>query len=286
VKPHLISLSEVFMMQNYIQNAREEMLLRNYSPKTIKAYLGAISDYLSKYPDGAGRLDIGHVRQFLLGKQAKGLAPQTVNLCLNALKFYYGDVLKTSGRIDLKFAKRSKKLPIVLSRQEIALIVDAIINPKHRLMVALAYGAGLRVSEVTALRVRDLQYEENIIHIKGAKGNKDRLTLLPDKVKADLKALLAGKPGEAFVFESERGGRLTSKTLQLIFIRACRRAGITKSATFHSLRHSFATHLLENGVDIRYVQSLLGHQNIRTTQLYTQVTKHNLSKIPSPYSDF
>lgn len=272
------------MLQNYVQRAREEMILRNYSPKTIKAYSAGISDFLSRYPGDAGGLIIEHVRQFLLLKQAKRLAPQTVNLYLNAIKFYYRDVLKSNGRIDLKFAKKSKKLPVVLSRTEIDRLLASIGNRKHRTMIALAYGAGLRVSEVVSLRVRDLQLDESVIHIKGAKGNKDRLTIVPEKLKADLGIFMADKSGSDFVFVSERGGKLTTKTAQIVFVRACRSAGLAKPATFHSLRHSFATHLLENGVDIRYVQSLLGHQNIRTTQLYTQVTKHNLSKITSPYS--
>lgn len=272
------------MLQNYVQTAKEEMILRNYSPKTIKAYSAGILDYLSNYPEDLRVLDIVHVRQFLLSKQAKGLAPQTVNLYLNAIKFYYRDVIKTSVRLDLKFAKKPKKLPVVLSRIEIDRILASVVNHKHRVMIALAYGAGLRVSEVVSLRVRDLQLDENVIHIKGAKGNKDRLTIVPEKLKVDLGVYMADKAGSDFVFVSERGGKLTSKTAQIVFVRACRSAGLAKSATFHSLRHSFATHLLENGVDIRYVQSLLGHQNIRTTQLYTQVTKHNLSKISSPYS--
>ena len=151
-------------------------------------------------------------------------------------------------------------------------------------MITLAYGAGLRISEVMDLRVRDMLLDELTLHIKEAKGKKDCITLIPEKLKEDLRSLIAGKEGGDYVFASERGGKLSERTAQKVFERALHAAHITKPATFHSLRHSFATHLLENGVDIRYVQELLGHANIRTTQLYTQVTNPSLKNIKSPLS--
>jgi integrase/recombinase XerD len=270
------------MIDESIKRAEEEMVLRNYSPKTIKSYCSAIRDYLSYYPEGERFCDVESLRGFLLKKQEKGYAPQTVNLSLMAVKFYYLQTLKLRVRIDLKFAKRSKKLPVVLSREEIGRIIGSISNHKHRTMISLAYGAGLRVSEVVRLRVSDLQFDEGTIHVKRAKGKKDRLTLLPEKLMEDLKTFTVGKSGSEFVFNSERGGRLVEKSIQNVFDRAIKATGIVKPATFHSLRHSFATHVLENGVDVRYVQSLLGHQNIRTTQLYTQVTSNKLKTIQSP----
>lgn len=149
-------------------------------------------------------------------------------------------------------------------------------------MLGLAYGAGLRVSEVVALKVPDLDFNELTIHIKQAKGRKDRISVVPEKLRMDLTNLMAGKEHVEYVFASERGGKLTTRTAQKIFEHALVRANINKPATFHSLRHSFATHLLENGVDIRYVQVLLGHNNIRTTQRYTQVTNPKLKSIKSP----
>ena len=120
------------------------------------------------------------------------------------------------------------------------------------------------------------------IHIKNAKGQKDRISVLPNKLIGNLKSLISGKMGNDFVFESERGGKLTTRTAQKVFERALKKSGTAKNATFHSLRHSFATHLLENGVDVRYVQELLGHQNIRTTQVYTHVTNPKIKNIKSP----
>jgi len=150
------------------------------------------------------------------------------------------------------------------------------------LIISLSYGAGLRISEAQNLKVKDIDFDELTIHIKNAKGKKDRITILPEKIKNDLQKALSFKDQNDFIFESERGGKLSTRTLQKIFEKALMKTGIKKPATFHSLRHSFATHLLENGTDIRYVQELLGHQNIRTTQIYAHVTNPNLKNIKSP----
>ncbi|MCX6800459.1 MAG: tyrosine-type recombinase/integrase, partial [Candidatus Falkowbacteria bacterium] len=157
-----------------------------------------------------------------------------------------------------------------------------IINKKHSLMIALAYASGLRVSEVVSLKVKDLNLLEFTIHLKSTKGDKDRITILPEKLIKDIENMIMHKSLNDYVFSSERGGKLTERTAQKIFENALQKSGIKKDATFHSLRHSFATHLLENGVDIRYVQELLGHQNIRTTQIYTHITNPSLKNIKSP----
>ena len=214
--------------------------------------------------------------------QAKNLSSQTINLSLNAVKFLYRDALKSKEKIDIRCAKRPKKLPVVLSRKEIGKIITAVKNPKHQLILGLAYGAGLRVSEVVNLKIKDIDIEELTIHLKNAKGKKDRITIFPKKLKADIRNLIAGKNKNDFIFVSERGGKLTTRTAQKVFQNSLKKSGIKKDATFHSLRHSFATHLLENGVDVRYIQELLGHQNIRTTQIYTQVTNPSIKNIKSP----
>ncbi len=180
------------------------------------------------------------------------------------------------------FSKKPKKLPIVLTLKEIKKIIETINNPKHKLLITLSYGAGLRVSEAVSLKVKDVQPEELTLHIKQAKGKKDRLTVMPKKLKNELELLIAGKNINDYLFESQRGGKLTTRTAQKIFEKALKKSGVKKEASFHSLRHSFATHLLENGVDIRCVQELLGHKNIRTTQRYTQVTNPQLKNIKSP----
>lgn len=270
------------MQQKYLEQTRQELRLRNYSFKTIKAYLGCLKEYFDFKKLSLEKIDEENIKQFLLNKQNKNYSSQTINLYLNAIKFFYREVLKIPKKINLKFAKRSKKLPIVLSREEIKNIIDAIRNPKHKLIISLAYGAGLRISEVVSLKAKDVNLEELTIHLKNAKGKKDRITIFPEKIRSNLKSLITGKKSDDYLFESERGGKLTERTAQKVFENALRGTGIKKDATFHSLRHSFATHLLENGVDVRYVQELLGHQNIRTTQIYTQVTNPKLKNIKSP----
>jgi len=190
--------------------------------------------------------------------------------------------LKNLQKIEIQSAKRPIKLPVVLSRNEIEKILQTIINTKHKLLLSLAYGAGLRVSEAISLQVQDIDLDERVIHIKLAKGQKDRISLLPEKLISYLQNLIVGKSRNDLVFLSERGGKLSVRTAQKIFENALKKAKINKGATFHSLRHSFATHLLENGIDVRYVQELLGHSNIRTTQVYTHVTNPRLKNIKSP----
>lgn len=255
-------------MLEYLQQTKNELRIRSYSPKTIKAYIGCLKGYFEFKKADFNNIDENNIKSFLLAKQDKGYASQTVNLYLNAIKFFYREVLKINYRIDIKFAKRSKKLPIVLSRAEINKIIKITINLKHKLSLALSYSAGLRVSEVISLKIGDINFDELTIHIKESKGKKDRLTLLSKKLVNDLRVLVSGKKPEDLLFVSERGGKLAERTAQKIFENLLKKASICRPATFYSLRHSFATHLLENGTDIRYIQELLGHRKLETTQIY------------------
>ncbi|OGI35557.1 MAG: hypothetical protein A2259_00325 [Candidatus Moranbacteria bacterium RIFOXYA2_FULL_43_15] len=269
-------------MDVYLKKLEDELRLRNYSPKTIKSYTACVEKYLQAKQNNLDSVSTEFIKQHLLSIIEKGAASQTTNQNLQAINFFCWNVLKYKGKIDIKFAKTPSKLPIVLSRDEIQTILEAIVNEKHKLMIALAYSGGLRVSEIINLKVKDVNLPELTIHIKGAKGNKDRITVFPEKLTENIQNNIYGKNSDDYVFESERGGKLTERTAQKVFENALNKTGIQKDATFHSLRHSFATHLLENGVDVRYVQELLGHQNIRTTQLYTKVTNPALKKIKSP----
>ncbi|MCR4279036.1 MAG: tyrosine-type recombinase/integrase, partial [bacterium] len=270
------------IVENVLEKTERVLRLRNYSSKTRKVYLMYIKEYIS-FSKRVGITEKQEaVEEFLLAKQERGQSPQTINLALSAVKFFYTNVLKDTKKIDLKFAKRNKKLPIILSRADIEKIIVETENPKYRLMIALGYGCGLRVSEVINLKVADLDIDDLVVHIKNAKGKKDRISVLPERLKNDLRNMIAGKNAGEFVFHSNRGGKLTVTSLQKMFRKSLEKTKINKPATFHSLRHSFATHLLENGIDVRYVQELLGHANIRTTQIYTHVTNPSLKNIKSP----
>jgi site-specific recombinase XerD len=269
-------------MHELLEKTEKILKLRNYSAKTVKSYLFYIKDYIIFSKDKGIKDKQKAIEEYLLSRHNKKQSSQTINLALNAIKFFYSEILKNPQKIDLKFAKRSQKLPVVLSKEEIEKILNATENSKYRLMIALAYGCGLRVSEVIDLKVLNLNIDELTISIHEAKGRKDRISVLPEKLLNDLRNIIAGKKPNEYVFDSIRGGKLTTNSLQIMFKKSLANTGITKPATFHSLRHSFATHLLENGVDVRYVQELLGHANIRTTQIYTHVTNPSIKNIKSP----
>jgi len=271
-------------MEVFLQQAGEEMKVRNVSPKTRKSYLAALKKYFAYKLKNLEVADEKSIRQFIIERLDAGDAALTVRVYLSAIKFFYREVMHSDIEITIRFPKRPRSLPVVLSRKEIAKIISGTKNGKHQLLLALSYGAGLRVSEIVSLKVRDVDLDESVLTIRRGKGNKDRITVLPETLTTDLSHYTTEKRGGDYVFTSERGGKLSARTAQAVFQQACKRTGIKKNASFHSLRHSFATHLLENGVDIRHVQELLGHANIRTTQQYTKVTNPMLKRIQSPLS--
>lgn len=267
-----------------IKKLQQEMRITGYSLQTIKAYTLCVRKIYDYFKKPLNQISEGEFTDFLDGLNDKGFSPYTLNQYHAALKYVITQVYHDAFGFRFPYAKRHKKLPVILSRNEIQHVIDSVRNGKHRLLIALSYGAGLRVSEVINLRAADLDIEELTIHIKQGKGKKDRITIIPEILRGEIQLITAHKNPEDFVFESERGGKLSARTAQKVFDKALVRADIKKQATFHSLRHSFATHLLENGVDVRYIQELLGHQNIRTTQRYTQVTNPKILNIKSPLS--
>jgi site-specific recombinase XerD len=266
-------------LEKEVGRLKDELLLRRYSPKTVKNYCGCLRRYLKE----GGDMSKAAIMDFILGLAALEKSSETTNLYLNAILFYRRNVLGLFGDCKLPFARRNQRLPVVFTKTEVKSIFGQVRNQKHRVMLELAYGSGLRVSEVVKLKVSDVRSEEGLLLIREAKGGKDRLSLLPEKLKTQLAGFVAGRSSWEYLFPSERGGRLTERTAQKVFEKALGASGVMKEGTFHSLRHSFATHLLESGVDLRYVQELLGHSSIRTTQRYTHVTGSALRKIQSPF---
>jgi site-specific recombinase XerD len=206
-----------------------------------------------------------------------------------ALQYYFMKVL--GGVIDLSFVeglRGSSHIPTILARDEISRMLSAINNLKHRTIIALMYSSGLRLSELLELRVGDIDLAGLTVHVREGKGRKDRITIFSGKIREDLSSIMGDRPGGDFVFtSSQRDGRgvyprLSGRTVQAVFARALVRAGVRKKASPHDLRHSFATHLLENGISIRHIQMLLGHKNIATTTVYTRVAQPSLKGIRSP----
>lgn len=264
-----------------------ELKSRQYSARTIDAYTTCVKIFLQRYRKHLPWKPLQNIQkddviQFVVMLHDEGRTPKTVNLYKEAIKYFAREILYRPEVADIKLSREPKRLPVVLTKAEIESLFAAAHNPKHRYILMLAYAAGLRISEVRSLRVQDLDLEECVVMVRGGKGNKDRLTVLSPKIIAWLQQLCAGRLPTDYVFTSERGGALHVRTLGEIFHHAKKRAGITKPASFHSLRHSFATHLIEQGTDIRHIQALLGHANIRTTQGYTHVTRPQVRKIVSP----
>jgi site-specific recombinase XerD len=206
------------------------------------------------------------------------------NISINAIKFYYERVL--GGQRKIYFVdrpRREKKLPVVLSTAEIVAVMNCTKNLKHKALLMLIYSAGLRISEAINLKIKDIDSKRMQIRIVSAKGKKDRYTLLSEKALKTLREYYGVYRPIEWVFEGTSGnGPYSSRSIQQILKASVTKAGITKPITVHTLRHSFATHLLEQGTDLRYIQSLLGHGSVKTTEIYTHITTSGFGKIKSP----
>jgi len=270
--------------EKYFENLRKNLVVRKYSPKTIKSYIHYNKDFLGyvrKKPNEITNEDVKDYLFYLV--EEKEVSASTLNTAINALKFYYGEVLKRGFVYELKRPKKDKKLPVVLSQEEISRILSSITNIKHRLILMLIYSAGLRVSEVVKLKPEDIDDERKLIHIKGGKGRKDRYTMLSEVAIEMIRRYLKEYGQSIWLFSSQdKEKHITTRTVEKIFSNACRKANIKKNATVHSLRHSFATHLLERGTDLRYIQELLGHKSSKTIEIYTHVSNKDIGKIKSP----
>jgi site-specific recombinase XerD len=244
----------------------EETKLRKYSSRTAKAYVQTIFRFID-----SGKT----AREFLLSNTDKSRS--TMRTIYFALSFFYEKVLNVRFREQLPLAKNAGKIPQVLNKEEIEQLLNATLNLKHKLLMTVMYYGGLRLDEVISLKWTDFDYIRDTIHLKNAKGNKERVIFLHSKIKNLLE--IFGKKPEGLVFPSAREGKLSQRTVELVVSHATQKAGIKKRVTPHTLRHSFATHLLEAGADIRSIQQLLGHKDLKTTQIYTHVANKDINKL-------
>lgn len=264
------------------------LIAKNYSPATVRNYGGAFVRFCRDHgyanPSQMGEKE---VISYLASLVEKGLGSANGHTLVNALKFYYQQVQKQYGwQLQLPRPKKEVKLPAVLTVEECLRIFKTVTNNKHKLILLLTYGAGLRVSEVVNLKWGDLLMEEHKIHLKSSKGKKDRIVMLPQSVRAYLthySQLYRTSKAHEYVFQGQYTGEPYSvSSVQQVMRKAVKQSELSKKATVHTLRHSFATHLLENGTDIRYIQALLGHNSIKTTTIYTHLTKTKMDSITSP----
>jgi integrase/recombinase XerD len=269
----------------------EKLRLKAYSQSTIRIYLNEMSQLLAMLGDiPAENLRPEHLKRYLIFCFEKlGLKENTLHSRINAMKFYYEQVLGREKFFwDIPRPKKQIILPKVLNETEIGRLFRGIRNLKHKAVVFTAYSAGLRVSEVVSLKISDVDSQRMTLFIERAKGKKDRVVnlspLLLDILRVYIKK--CNPRPLKYLFEGERPGEPYSiRSAQQVFLTAKRRAGIDKNVSFHALRHSFATHLLEKGVDIKYIKDILGHFDIRTTERYTHVSRNALVNIVSPLDD-
>lgn len=259
-----------------------------YSPRTIKSYESAFLEFVNYYNKEvidqiSERQIVAYLRYLVMERQ---VSESTQNVAINAIKFYYERVLGGMRKVyHIDRPRREETLPNILSTNEIAAIIKHTTNLKHKLIIMIAYGGGLRVSEVINLKLVHIESDKLRLFIHLGKGAKDRYTLLSKSSLDLLPAYLEKYKPLDYVFENPQGGKYTASSAQKVFNKAAAKAGIGKEVSFKTLRHSFATHLLENGTDLRYIQHLLGHKSSKTTEIYTHVTTRGWENLNSPLDD-
>jgi site-specific recombinase XerD len=270
---------------------RQELRLRNYSRKTERAYTNHLKRFFRATGRSPADLEPEDARNYLLTLLDRNLSRAYQDQAISAIRFFAVHVLDRPDLVkDAPRPRRERKLPSVLSADEVRRLLASVANPKHRALLMLTYSAGLRVGEVVRLRVADLDLDRGMVHVRSGKNRKDRYTLLSATAVRAVRLYRLQHAQDAgprdYLFPGARPDRpLAVRSAQKIVAQARRAARIMKPTTPHTLRHSFATHLLENGTDIRYIQELLGHASTRTTEIYTHVSKRKLNRIRSPLDE-
>jgi site-specific recombinase XerD len=271
--------------KNEIQELVNQLQLFGYSANTIRTYVQDFAQYLYYLQEKPAKIGtISDIKDYLLYCiNTLKLAENTLHSRINGIKFYYEKVLKQPQiLLDLPRPKKQLILPKALHLSEVKLLLEKTENLKHNTILKLIYGMGLRVSEIINLKIEHIDSKSMRVFIARGKGKKDRYVNLPESILPQLRSYYKTYKPKEYLFEGQYGGTYSVRTIQQIFKESAEKANITKKVGVHSLRHSFATHLLENGTDVRFIQDLLGHSNIKTTLVYTQVTDNSLRKIVSP----
>jgi integrase/recombinase XerD len=257
---------------------------KRYSENTARSYVSLFNEFLTHFPQKAlheiNELDIS---EYMHGITMSGKSSSYQNQAINAIKFYFEQVLDMPQRFyQIDRPRKEQKLPGVLSCEEITKLISVTENLKHKAILTTIYSCGLRLSELLELKLTDIQSDRNLLLVRDGKGKKDRHTLLGEKTIQMLRKYYAVYKPQVYLFEGQKGGRYSSKSVQNIVKHALALAKITRPASTHTLRHSFATHLLESGTDLRYIQTALGHSSPKTTEIYTQVSTRSLAGVVSP----
>jgi integrase/recombinase XerD len=259
--------------------------VKRYSPNTIKTYSSFVSlakGYFKKPLNKVSEQDLYEYIHNLIHHKKISFSYQ--KQMVMSLKLYYKEVLNETINIQYLIpSRREKKLPSVLSKNEVKRLINGLSNIKHKCIISLMYSAGLRISEVVGLEIIDIDSERMIITVRGAKNYKDRNLPLSEKILLLLREYYKEYSPNKYLFEGQKGGKYTASSIRQTFNRVVKKVGIKKNATPHTLRHSYATHLLEDGVDVRIIQKLLGHNSLNTTMIYTHIATPTLLKVKSPF---
>lgn len=264
---------------------RKEGFRRSLRHETIKTYITSVNKFLKLYQLDPREVTRHDIKKHLDNLKKWNRAPSTINVHLNALKFFYEQVLKKKLTINIQFDKVRKRLPEFLTKQETKKLFENITNHKHKLMIRLLYATGMRVNELVSLNVKDFEFNSNYGWIRDGKGGKDRLFVISRKLKSELINRIAALKlsNDDWLFAGQGNSHYSSESIRMIIKNASRKAKIKKNVHPHTLRHSFATHLIENGYAVTEVQPLLGHNSLNTTMIYLHMASPQLLKIESPY---
>ena len=280
-----IVLDEKIENDFLLEKAEERLRLKGYSGSTKKVYLNHMQQFARFSERSLARITEKDIKKYVLYLlEERELSHSFVNQAISAIKFLTREILKKEDFVvDLPRPKSEKKLPKVLSEDEVIKVIHALKNEKHKTILLLVYSAGLRVSEVVKLKAEDIDSDRMLIRIEQSKGRKDRYTLLSKVCLKQLRKYYKEYVPKDWLFPGQKKGKhLTARSVQKVFNNACKKVNINKNVSVHSLRHSFATHLLERGTDLRYIQELLGHKSSTTTEIYTHISNKDFSKIESP----
>ncbi len=272
-----------------IEEMKSLLKLKGYSNQTIKVYSSHINSFVSYIDKSLRDITEDKIKDYMLFLlKERELSHSFVNQAISAIKFMIFQVLKKEMSIvNIPRPKKERKLPKVLSEEEAWRILNILDNEKHKTILYLVYSAGLRVSEVVNLKCEDIDSDRMLIRVKQGKGRKDRYTILSKVALKQLRKYYKDYNPDNWLFPGAKpNSHLSKRTVQKVFSNACCKAKITKDVSVHTLRHSFATHLLENGISLRYIQELLGHKSSKTTEVYTHVSNDKKSKIESPLDKF
>lgn len=282
----LIFMNEMVWLKELIKIVDSSLKIKGYSAQTIVTYKGHIQRFFlfaKKKPD---QIDTEDIERYLLDLiDHKKVSYSYMNQAISAIKYVYNNAIKSVNVTNVKISrpKNIEKLPDILNKEEVKKIFREVNNFKHQAILMLTYSAGLRVSEVVRLKVMDIDSKRMLIHVRQGKGKKDRYTILSKNALDVLRTYAREYHPSEWLFPGEvMGSHISERSAQKVFAYASKKAGIKKCVSIHSLRHAFATHLLEGGTDLRYIQELLGHKNSKTTEIYTHVSQKDLGKIRSP----